>query len=158
VLFVSSTSVYADDNMVVTEEMPVRPQTESGRQIVASEEVLQSGSNFKTTIVRFGGLVSDDRQPIKFLSGKEDLENPDGPVNLIHRDDCIGIIEAILEKNAWGEIFNGVAPYYPTREDHYTKKAIALGLPAPKFSRAKPSQGKTVSSQKVISVLGYSFK
>jgi len=158
VLFVSSTSVYADDNSIVTEETPAKPQTESGRQLLESEGLLLSNSNFKTTVLRFGGLVSDDRQPIRFLSGRENLENPDGPVNLIHRDDCIGIIEAIIEHEAWGEIFNGVTPHYPTREDHYTKKAKALGLELPKFSREKPSQGKTVSSQKVIAYLGYKFK
>ena len=158
VLFVSSTSVYADDNLVVTEETLPAPETESGRQIVICEKLLQSNSHFKTTILRFGGLVSDDRQPVKFLAGKENLENPDGPVNIIHREDCIGIIHAIIKHDAWGEIFNGVTPYYPTREDHYTKLAIAMGLPAPKFSRAKPSQGKTVSSQKVITLLGYDFE
>lgn len=157
VLFVSSTSVYADDNSIVTEETLPIPQTESGRQLLESEEILLSNNNFTTTVLRFGGLVSEDRQPVRFLSGRENLENPDGPVNLIHRNDCIGIIEAIIEQDAWGEIFNGVAPHYPTREDHYTKKAKDLGLEMPKFSREKPSQGKTVSSQKAIKFLGYSF-
>ena len=158
VLFVSSTSVYAEDNTVVTEDTLPAPETESGKQLVICEKLLQSNSQFKTTILRFGGLISEDRQPVKFLAGKENLENPDGPVNIIHRKDCIGIIHSIIEKGAWGEIFNGVTPYYPTREDHYTKLAIAMGLPVPNFSRAKPSRGKTVSSQKVIRVLGYDFK
>ncbi len=85
------------------------------------EKLLQSNTNFKTTVVRFGGLTGEDRQPVKFLAGRENLENPDGPVNTIHQQDCIGIIEKIIEKKAWGEIFNAVKPYHPSRKKHYTK-------------------------------------
>lgn len=158
VLFVSSTSVYADDNSVVTENTIPQPETESGNQIAASEQLLLKNPNFKTTILRFGGLISDDRQPVKFLSGKENLENPDGPVNIIYREDCIGIIERIIEKDIWGEIFNGVMPYHPTRKEYYTKKALALGLAAPKFNLEKPSRGKTVTAEKLETILEYTFK
>ncbi|PZR09419.1 MAG: NAD(P)-dependent oxidoreductase [Flavobacterium psychrophilum] len=157
VLFVSSTAVYADDNSVVTEETIPNPETESGRQLLEAETLL-ANAKFQTTILRFGGLVDQDRQPVKYLAGKENLENPEGPVNLIHREDCIGIILKIIEKNAWGETFNAVAPYHPTREEHYTQQALRMNLPLPKFTHEKPSVGKTVSSEKVISFLGYSFK
>jgi len=158
VLFVSSTSVYSDDNSVVTEETPAAPETESGKQLMESEQLLLQNPNFKTTVLRFGGLIGEDRQPVKFLAGRDNLENPDGPVNLIHRNDCIRIIEKIIEKNAWGEIFNGVHPDHPTREEYYTKKALSSGLPSPKFNHKKPSNGKAISAEKVIEVLGYNFK
>lgn len=157
VLFVSSTSVYADDNSVVTEETIPQPQTESGKQLVESEQLLLANPNFKTTVLRFGGLTGGDRQPVKHMAGRENLENPDGPVNLIDRADCIGIIETIIEKEAWGNIFNGAHPDHPSREEYYTKKAIALRLDVPKFSREKPSMGKTVSAEKVKTILGYNF-
>lgn len=156
VMFVSSTAVYADDNSVVTEDTTPNPETESGKQLVEAETLL-ANARFKTTVLRFGGLVGEDRQPGKYLAGKVNLENPDGPVNLIHQKDCIGIIQKIIEKERWGEIFNGVAPYHPTREEHYTKKAAALGLPLPVFSHEKPSLGKTVSGDKVEKNLGYVF-
>lgn len=157
VMFTSSTAVYADDNSVVTEHTVPLPETESGKQLLEAEKLL-ANAKFQTTIVRFGGLVDEDRQPVKYLAGKENLENPDGPVNLIHRNDCIGIMLKIIEKNAWGETFNAVAPYHPTREEHYTKQAIRMNLPLPKFTHERPSVGKTVNSEKVISFLGYSFK
>jgi nucleoside-diphosphate-sugar epimerase len=59
---------------------------------------LQGNSRFKTTILRFGGLIGEDRNPIRFLAGRENLENPDAPINLIHQTDCIGIILRIIEK------------------------------------------------------------
>lgn len=158
VLFISSTSVYADDNSVVTEDTPPKPETESAKQLVIVEKLLTSNPNFKTTILRFGGLVDDDRQPVKFLAGKENVANPDAPVNLIHRQDCIGIIISIIEKNSWGTVFNGVAPYHPSRKEHYTKQAEAFGMTAPKFDYTTPSMGKTITSENIKTALGYNFR
>jgi nucleoside-diphosphate-sugar epimerase len=156
-LFISSTSVYADDNSVVTEDTTPLPDTESGRQLLETEILLQSNALFKTTILRFGGLIGGDRHPVHYLAGKENLENPEGPVNLIHRDDCIGIILKIIAKEAWGDTYNAVAPEHPTREEYYTQKAAALGLELPKFTHEKAATGKTVTPDKLISSLGYTF-
>ncbi len=158
VIFVSSTSVYADENSIITEESIPQPDTESGKQLLAAEQILQSNSNFKTTIVRFGGLIGEDRHPIKFLAGRQDLENPNGPINLIHQLDCIGIIDRIIELDCFGETFNAVTPFHPTRKDYYTQKAAALELSLPEFDESKPSIGKTILSNKVITVLGYEFQ
>jgi len=157
VLFVSSTSVYAEDNTTITEDSPVNPETESGKQLVAVERLLQSNSNFKTTIVRFGGLIGEDRHPIPFLAGKRNLENPKAPINLIHQVDCIGIIHQIIVNNVWNETFNAVAPFHPNREDYYTQKAIDFGLELPQFNLENPTFGKTILSTKVETVLGYTF-
>ena len=105
VIFVSSTSVYADGlpNVEITEETKPNPDTESGKQLAIVEALLQSNPHFKTTVIRFGGLLGDDRHPVKFLAGKTNVENPDAPVNLIQRSDCIGIIEKILNHNEASE-------------------------------------------------------
>lgn len=160
VIFVSSTSVYSDAISIdlITEKTSPNPDTESGRQLLEAEIVLQNNSNFKTTVIRFGGLIGEDRHPIKFLAGKENLENPEAPINLIHQLDCIGIITEILEKNCFGETFNAVAPFHPTRKVYYSKKAMEHNLPIPKFDESKPSVGKIISSEKVSTVLGYEFQ
>ena len=134
------------------------PDTESGKQLLEAEKVLQNNSNFTTTVIRFGGLIGEDRHPIKFLAGKENLENPEAPINLIHQLDCIGIIEDVLEKNCFDKIFNAVAPFHPSRKVYYSKKAQELNLPLPKFDESKPSVGKIISSEKVSTVLGYAFQ
>lgn len=162
VLFVSSTSVYPEDNSIITEDSPLNPETESGKQLVAVEELLQSNPNFKTTIIRFGGLIGEDRHPIPFLAGKRNLENPKAPINLIHQVDCIGIILEILrqaqnDKLEFGETFNAVAPFHPCRDDYYTQKAIDFGLELPQFNLESPTFGKTILSSKVETVLGYTF-
>lgn len=157
VIFISSTSVYADDNSVVTENTIPKPNTESGRQLLTCENLLLSNTSFQTTIVRFGGLIGEDRHPIRMLSGRKNIENPDAPINLIHQKDCIGIVEAIIKKEIYSIIFNAVTPLHPTRKDYYTQKAIERNLPLPEFENSKPSVGKLILIDKVISVLGYSF-
>jgi len=157
VLFISSTSVYGEDNLVVTEETELNPDTESGKQLVQVEQILQSNSNFKTTILRFGGLIGEDRHPIKFLAGRKNIENPNAPINLIHQDDCIGIIMEILKSNSWDETFNAVTPFHPSRKEYYTQKAIDLNLALPEFNIENAAFGKTILSSKVEKALDYQF-
>ena len=163
VIFVSSTSVYADGFPIVeiSEENKPNPDTESGKQLAIAETLLQSNLNFKTTVIRFGGLLGEDRHPAKFLAGKTNVENPDAPVNLIQREDCIGIIEKILnqvEYYNWEETFNAVAPQHPTRKAYYQNKALIFNLPLPTFAEHSESKGKMISSKKVETILGYSFQ
>jgi nucleoside-diphosphate-sugar epimerase len=157
-IFVSSTSVYADDNSNITEETKRQPDTESGKQLVATENLLHSNPNFKTTVVRFGGLIGENRHPIHFLAGRKNLENPNAPINLIHQKDCIGIIDQIISQDFFGESFNAVAPFHPTRKDYYTRKSTEFNLPLPEFEDCKVSFGKTITSAKVIHVLNYRFQ
>jgi nucleoside-diphosphate-sugar epimerase len=157
VIFVSSTSVYADSNSEITENTQPQPETESGKQLLEAERLLFSNSTFQTTVVRFGGLIGEDRHPIYFLAGRKNIENPDAPINFIHQKDCIGIIEAIISKGVYAEIFNAVTPFNPTRKDYYTQKAMELKLPLPEFETSKPSVGKLILSEKVQIVLKYTF-
>ena len=157
VLFVSSTSVYADENRIITEETTPNPETESGKQLLQSEQFLQKNTKFKTTILRFGGLIGEDRHPIHSLSKKENVENPDAVINLIHQEDCIGIIEKIIEKKSWNETYNAVTPFHPSRENYYTQKAIELNINVPKFNHSKTSNGKTILSNKIQKELDYQF-
>jgi nucleoside-diphosphate-sugar epimerase len=176
VIFISSTSVYGDtssfdcaqdDTLSVTEETKTCPDTESGKQLVQAEQLLQTNPNFKTTILRFGGLIGEDRHPIKFLAGRKNIENPNAPINLIHQDDCIGIIEKIIQKSLrqaqtdkldWNETFNAVTPFHPSRKDYYTQKALELNLNLPEFNPENDTFGKTILSEKIETVLGYTFK
>ena len=157
VLFVSSTSVYGEDNELVTEATPLNPDSEGGRQLAIVESLLQKNSRFETTILRFGGLIGEDRNPVRFLSGRENIENPNAPINLIHQDDCIGIIEKIIELDSWNKTYNAVAPFHPTRKEYYTQKAADLNLALPKFVPSNTMAGKTILSDTLKNSLQYSF-
>lgn len=158
VIFISSTSIYADENSIISESTNPQPDTESGKQLWEAENLLQNKSSFKTTAIRFGGLIGENRHPIRFLSGKQNLENPDAPINLIHQSDCIGIIERIIELDIWNDAFNAVAPFHPTRKEYYTQKATELGLPLPEFAETTTSFGKIIQSNKVENELNYKFQ
>lgn len=157
VLFVSSTSVYGNQNEVITEETIPEPSTESGKQLLQVEELLQNNTNFETTILRFGGLIGEDRHPVKRLAGKENVDNPDGPINLIHQKDCIKLIIKIIENDVWGEVFNAVAPFHPTRKEYYSQKAKEFNLPFPKFAESIISAKKIIKSDRLIERLGHQF-
>lgn len=133
-LFVSSTSVYGEVEGEVTEETQPKPATEAGKQLLEAERMLMESSVFKTTVVRFGGLIGPNRHPITFLAGKQDLKNGEELINLIHLNDCITLFSTILEKGIWGELYNGVYPYHPTKKEYYTQEARKRRLPLPHYS------------------------
>lgn len=157
VLFVSSTSVYGDQDRVITEEIIPKPNTESGKQLLEVEKLLQTNLDFKTTILRFGGLIGQNRHPVKHLAGKENLENPEAPINFIHQKDCIEVISLIIRNEVWGEVFNAVAPFHPTRKEYYSQKAREMNLPIPHFKEDKFLSEKIISSDKINVFLKYNF-
>ena len=156
VLFISSTSVYGDEAITVTEKTIEKPENLSGKELLETEHFLLQQTTFKTTILRFGGLIGGSRNPAKSLSGKSNVGTPNAPINLIHQDDCIGIITAIIEHDFWGEKINASAPFHPTRKEYYTAKANQLELPLPEFEENYAS-GKVIDSSKLIAELGYQF-
>jgi nucleoside-diphosphate-sugar epimerase len=156
VLFISSTSVYGEEAITVTEETPEKPETLSGKELLETEHFLQNQTAFKTTILRFSGLISNTRNPAKSLAGKTNISTPQAPINLIHQDDCIGIITSIIEQSFWNEKLNAAAPFHPSRKDYYTSKAQQLGLELPQFEESNAS-GKIIDSSKLIASLNYHF-
>ncbi|WP_343487163.1 NAD-dependent epimerase/dehydratase family protein [Allomuricauda sp. d1] len=142
VLFVSSTSVYGNQEGEITEETKPEPETESGKQLLASEQLFFDQTDFSTAVVRFGGLIGPERHPVYHLAKKERLKNGDELVNLIHLDDCIHMIVAIIENNYWEEIFNGVYPYHPTKRAYYIKEAKKRNLPNIKYTTSEVKNGK----------------
>lgn len=157
VILISSTSVYPDSNKSITEDTEPQPDSEAGKQLLQVEQLFKNSKKLQTTIVRFGGLIGEDRHPVVFLSGRKNIEQPEAPINLIHRIDCIGIIEKIISNDIWNETFNAVAPFHPTRKNYYTDKAKTLGIPLPEFTSDLISHGKIISSEKITSFLQYHF-
>jgi len=157
VLFVSSTSVYPDLGREVSEDDNAPPEKPSGIALLEAERLLRQSTRFETTIIRFGGLIGYDRMPGRFLAGRKGITGGNAPVNLIHRDDCLGIINRIIELSAWGETFNACADEHPLRKEYYTAQALKLGLDPPGF---KDGGGgfKIIRSDKLKKRLEYRFK
>ncbi len=133
VILVSSTGVYGDTDSHVNENIVPQPGSESGKVILQAESLLRNNTAFRTTVVRFGGLVGPGRHPGRFFAGKRDIPNGKAPVNLIHLDDCVGISIALLEKEAFGYVINACSPAHPEKQQFYNEAALAGGYEKPVF-------------------------
>ncbi|WP_158837553.1 uroporphyrinogen-III C-methyltransferase [Polaribacter sp. L3A8] len=158
VIFVSSTSVYQNNNELIDETVTCLPEKASGHALVKAEELLQEHFGSNLTILRLSGLIGPKRHPGRFLAKKRELKNPNIPINLIHQKDAIGLIETILEQNCFGEIINGCADVHPKRKDFYENAAIKLNLPAPIFGSSKETYYKIVNNSKSKSLLNFKYQ
>jgi len=156
VILISSTSVFQNNNGIVREGDERKPEKPSGRAMLKAERMLLDLKDTKVTVIRFGGLIGYNRNPARFLLGKNNVPG-NTPVNLIHRDDCVKIINEIIEKDIWGEVFNACSSGHPVKKDFYTRAAKIGDLPVPDFTN-EPEEYKIVSSEKLIDKLKYSFE
>jgi nucleoside-diphosphate-sugar epimerase len=154
VVLVSSTSVYSNSNQVITEDTEIAPSS----PLSAIEDLFRNNQAIDTTVIRFGGLVGYDRHPSRFFSPGRKIPNPDSFVNMIHRDDCIRIIEQIIVQGVWGEVFNCCADSHPTKRDFYTKFASEIGVDPPVFDETGGSEYKIISNAKLKARLNFRFK
>lgn len=132
-IMISSTSVYGDSNKEVQESDPLNPDTDSGRAIEEAENIIKSYTSFKTTVLRFGGLIGPGRNLGRFFAGKTNIPNGLAPVNLLHLEDCIALTMHVINSEAFGYTFNCCSPDHPSRKDLYTLVAERSGLEKPEF-------------------------
>lgn len=155
-IFISSTSVYGNENREVTEADQLYPENESGKALKVVEELLFNNKAFEKTIIRFAGLIDNDRNPVRFFAGRKNVPCGNIPVNLIHRKDCINIIYRVIIQNAWNEIFNACADLHPTKREFYTATAQKYNMQVPEFADGDDSY-KIVNSDKLKKLLNYYF-
>lgn len=154
VIFISSTSVYGNkDDEILEQDLDCLIPC----PLLTIENLFTSNKHFTTTVLRFAGLIGYNRNPALFFKNNRQVKDPDSPVNMIHRDDCLNIISLIIEKNAWGEIYNCCADTHPTKRAFYTYAAIQSQLPKPYFSKLNNNGSKIISNRKVKSDLAYDF-
>ena len=153
VIFISSTSVYPNTNNIVTETTPV-----IDCPLAEIEQLFLSAINFQTTIIRFSGLFGGNRKPGNFLKADKKTKNPEGYINLIHRNDCLRIIDQVVSTNSWDTIINACTDTHPTRREFYSKEAEKLGNPPPLFDESTASSYKIISNEKLKSLLNFEFE
>ena len=149
IIFTSSTAIYPNTNGKVTEATP--HDTTNPRSVVLYEveQLCMAHPHHKSTAIRFAGLIGPDRIPGRFFAGKKNIPNPTAPVNLIELESCLDIIQVIIEKNLWGEIFNGVGSEHPKRKDYYTQQAEKYGFDLPQFEDENSHPFKWVCNNKL---------
>ncbi|MDN3491721.1 NAD(P)H-binding protein [Winogradskyella bathintestinalis] len=159
VLYISSTSVFKNttDFPIITAETEPNATSDTSKQLIAIEKMLQANPNFKTTILRFGGLINEERHPAKFLSGRTQVSNPEAPINLIHKTDCIQIILSLIEQSIWGVTLNAAFPLHSTKKNYYSNYCKQHNLAVPNFNSSEESKGKIIDSSTLVQLLNYTF-
>ena len=154
-VFISSTSVYGSKQGKINSKTIPVPDSKSGKEILKVEQLFKEENN---TIIRFGGLIGNKRNPLKYLKEKNEILNPEALINYIHLKDCIGIINSIIEKNIWGKTFIGVSPYHPSKKEYYDKLCTEKNLNKLNFSSKETTVNKEINDENILKILNYKFK
>lgn len=155
IIFISTTSVYEPLQGDIVETTAVCPNTVSGQLHYALEQQLRQQWQQQLTVLRLSGLIGPLRHPVRFLSGRQQLSAGKQPVNLVHLDDCIRVITAIILQKPTMPIMHLAASTHPSREQYYTEMAIKAQLPPPEFTQDNVGvSGKKINSNHTLTALG----
>ncbi|MBD3628724.1 NAD(P)-binding domain-containing protein [Cyclobacterium sp.] len=150
VLYVSATSVYPGENQLARETTPLSLANTGNPTLLNAENLLWENKNYDLTVIRFGGLLGDDRIPGRYFSGKENVAGHP-PVNYIHRRDAVRAIPWILTNRLWNETFNIVSPVHPSKKEVFEKNAADFGFPPPaSYENPERQLWKKISPDKWI--------
>ncbi|WP_076540016.1 NAD-dependent epimerase/dehydratase family protein [Shewanella sp. UCD-KL21] len=157
VIFISTTGVYPAENRIMTEADAVANDDKSAI-LLAAESLIAAMEN--ACIVRFAGLIGPKRHPGKFFAAKTDVSGANVAVNLVHLDDCIQAMEAILAATSSGQnvssYYNLTAPSHPTRAEFYQAAAADLGLAAPQFNQTQLAS-KVINGDLICQQLNFNY-
>jgi nucleoside-diphosphate-sugar epimerase len=150
VIFTSSIGVYEPSLEVINEQSNIF----QNHPLVLVENYIQQ-TFAQTYSLRLAGLINAQRHPVKYLSGKENL-NPNQVVNLVHQEDVIAAIQTIILEQPSEQTFNICYPAHPTRQDYYTQQAQKFNLPPPLFID-QTSIGKQIDGQRIESASSFRY-
>ncbi len=162
IILISSTAIYNGLEGHVTE---TRALNFSAKKVEilhkAEQEVLDYGP--PCCVLRLAGLVGPKRHPGNFLTQKRHsrqrlLTNAQASVNLIHQEDAVGLILALLKYNQITGVFNGVSQTKACKKEYYHAAAQRLGVTPPKFAIShEDSNTRVVCGAKACQQLSYQF-
>ncbi len=148
-IYTSSTSVYAqNDGSTVTESSPVEPAAATAKILAETETLLleaEARNHFPAVILRVAGIYGPGRGHAfqQFLRGEARIEDSGSRfLNMIHRDDLIGVIIAALKRGVSGEIYNAVDNEPVTQADFFAWLAAQLKRPLPPTVAADAELGR----------------
>lgn len=171
-VYTSSTSVYGqNDGSLVKESSPTEPQAETAQVLVEAEKVLLEAAltkKFPSVILRVAGIYGPDRGHWfkQFLRDEARIEGKGERVlNMVHRDDLIGVVIAALKNGRVGEIYNAVDDEPVSQFKFFEWLGGALDKPLPpavpedaEANRKRGVTNKKVSNRRLKMELGYQFK
>jgi nucleoside-diphosphate-sugar epimerase len=160
IIFISSTSIYPDSGEVVYESDIKHISDAYNQTLYLAEQKILTLNQCNALVLRCAGLTGYDRILVKHFAGKKNLEGGNHPINMVHRDDVIGVlIESIKNiQSLKSEVLNVCAPQHPCRKEFYSKMAHDFHYTVPEFLDTDSKQFKIVSTDKLIKKLGYTYQ
>ena len=165
VIFVSSSSVYHQmDGEWVDETSETKPSSFAGKEMLAAEEALNA-ANVPSTSVRFTGIYGPGRTRMIEQARHGGYCDPEPAVwtNRIHRDDCIGVLNLLINKGLAGETLDNLylatddepAPLFDVLE--WMKDRIGEVDPDNDVGEVSRRANRRCSNKR-LRALGYEFK
>jgi nucleoside-diphosphate-sugar epimerase len=134
-LYISSSSVYGQtDGGWVDETSATEPEEESGRVVLAAEQVLRRRLP-GAVMLRFSGIYGPGRllRRKALEAGEPIVGDADKWLNLIHAADGAAAVLAAAEQARPGEVYNICDDEPVRRREFYLEEARVLGAPPPRF-------------------------
>ena len=157
-IFTSSTSVFPDISGQFDESSQLSAEIEIGKTLIQAEQCLFQSEISHCDILRLAGLIGKQRHPVKFLAGKHNLKQGNSPVNLVHLEDCIQAISALLMNPNGLRVYHLCAPVHPTRAEYYTKAAACYDLFTPQFECSDSDPKRIIMADKICRDLGFTYR
>ena len=126
--------------------------------MIKAEQYLFQSEISHCDILRLAGLIGKQRHPVKFLAGKRNLKQGNSPVNLVHLEDCIQAISALLMNPNGLRTYHLCAPVHPTRAEYYTKAAACYDLFTPQFECSDSDPKRIIMADKICRDLGFAYR
>lgn len=163
VLFISSTSVYGQqEGEWVDEDTAPEPTSSAGKRVLQAEDILRA-ANCDLCVVRFSGIYGPGREGMiaRLISGKQKITPAWS--NRIHVRDCAGVLAHILNRYRTGQQVDGVylaSDNLPVKQEEFVLGlADKLGLDTtgfPTTDEIGPRGSKRCSNKRLLES-GYEF-
>lgn len=164
VIYTSSTRVYGqDDGSWVDESSPTQPRDKRGAILLDTENTLlglgsANGDRVTVSVVRLAGIYGPGREPAARARALAGTRQPGGEayVNLIHRDDIVSALVALLDRRHHGVLnLSDDAP--ELRRTLYDRVVAQSGLSAIVWIDDSPSRrrGKRVGNDRIKRLLDW---
>jgi nucleoside-diphosphate-sugar epimerase len=169
-VYTSSTSVYGQtDGSPVKETSPTEPASETARVLVETEKTLLAAApKFPAVVLRVAGIYGPERGHLFQQYLRDEARIPgkgERFINMIHRDDLVGIVIAALKNGRPGEVYNAVDDEAVAQIHFFRWLSETLGKWMPPFAaepedveRKRGLTNKKVQNRKLKMELGYQFK
>ncbi|MEM7452816.1 MAG: SDR family oxidoreductase [Planctomycetota bacterium] len=172
IIYVSSTGVYGQTGgEEITETSTAEPVREGGIACLEAERLLTKSRFARhATILRLAGIYGPGRVPSaeKIRSRNVSSLNPDGHINLIHRDDAVTAILNTAALGVMGETILVSDGNAPLRRDYYQILAnlydlgpiewpasLSAGQQESQSSARSAGKGKRIRNERMKSLLQF---